>query len=66
MFSSGQSGRIRFTVLSSSEAASPGAMARSCFGFNLRDAGQKRVPLPPAMMRAYREFGEDIERLFPR
>ena len=49
--SAGTSGAMRSTVSAMSDV-SPPASGSSCFGRDPREAGQKRVPEPPAMMTA--------------
>jgi hypothetical protein len=50
--SGGTSGASLRTVAARSVSSSSPASARSCLGRSSREAGQKRVPAPPAMITA--------------
>ena len=52
MRSSETMGSMRFTVSAISESSRFAPSGKSCFGSALREAGQKRVPLPPARTMA--------------
>src|SRR3954471_18005573 len=50
--SAGHRASIRRAVRAISGSVALGPIARTCLGRVVRDAGQNRVPLPPARMRA--------------
>ena len=47
-----EEGMHRTGEIGSTIRAAPSTMSRNCLGRSLRDSGQKRVPLPPAMITA--------------
>src|SRR5690348_14006618 len=50
--SAGMSGESRRTVAARSASSATAPSGKSCFGRSARDAGQNRVPAPPAMITA--------------